>query len=59
MEAEISANEVVTEDEASWLVDRIGRDGVLHENEKVLLRFIREDSPNIHPALKPLMDKAV
>lgn len=59
MEAEISANEAVTEDEAAWLVDRIGRDGVLHENEKVLLRFIREESPNIHPALKPLMDKAV
>lgn len=59
MEAEIAANEVVTHDEASWLVDRIGRDGVLHENEKALLRFIREESPNVHPALRPLMDKAV
>lgn len=59
MEAEIAANEVVTEDEASWLVERIGRDGVLHENEKALLKFIREESPNIHPALQPLMDKAI
>lgn len=57
MAAEIAANEVVTEDEASWLVERIGRDGVLHENEKALLRFIREDSPQIHPALRPLLDK--
>ncbi|WP_428669479.1 hypothetical protein [Roseibium sp.] len=57
MAAEIAANEVVTEDEASWLVNRIGRDGILHENEKALLRFIREESPNIHPALQPLMEK--
>ncbi|MES0882845.1 hypothetical protein [Roseibium sp. SCP14] len=57
MQAEIAVNEVVTEDEAGWLVNRIGRDGVLHENEKVLLRFIREESPNIHPALQPLMDR--
>ncbi|WP_299480870.1 hypothetical protein [uncultured Roseibium sp.] len=59
METEITLNEVVTEDEAGWLVDRIGRDGVLHENEKALLRFIRDESPNIHPALRPLLDKAV
>ncbi|WP_460079195.1 hypothetical protein [Roseibium sp. LAB1] len=57
MLAEISANEVVTEDEATWLVDRIGRDGILHENEKALLRFIRKESSNIHPALLPLLAK--
>ncbi|MEE4011585.1 hypothetical protein V1T76_05980 [Roseibium sp. FZY0029] len=57
MLAEIAANEVVTEDEAVWLVNRIGRDGILHENEKALLRFIREESPNIHPALMPLLEK--
>ncbi|EAV40816.1 hypothetical protein SIAM614_17429 [Stappia aggregata IAM 12614] len=55
--AEIAANEVVTEEEAAWLVNRIGRDGILHENEKALLRFIREESPNIHPALMPLLEK--
>ena len=59
MRAEIAVNEVVTEDEANWLVNRIGRDGVLHENEKALLRFIREESPDIHPGLRPLMDKAL
>lgn len=57
MTAEIAVNEVVTEGEAAWLVERIGRDGVLHENEKALLRFIREESPNIHPDLRPLMEK--
>ena len=57
MEAEIATSEKVTEDEASWLVNRIGRDGVLHENERALLRFIQEESPSIHPALRPLMEK--
>jgi hypothetical protein len=57
MNAEIAANESVTEDEASWLMDRIGRDGVLHDNEKALLCFIRQESPDIHEALRPLLDK--
>ncbi|MTI42750.1 hypothetical protein JM93_00953 [Roseibium hamelinense] len=57
MSAEIAANEVVSEDEAHWLVNRIGRDGLMHENEKALLRFLREESPTIHPALQPLMER--
>ncbi|GGB50139.1 hypothetical protein GCM10011316_22800 [Roseibium aquae] len=57
MEAEIAVNEVVTETEAEWLVERIGRDGVLHDNEKALLRFISEESPVIHPALRALFEK--
>ncbi|MTI06059.1 hypothetical protein E1180_11095 [Roseibium denhamense] len=59
MSAEIAANEVVTAVEAGWLIDRIGRDGLLHENEKALLRFIQQESPDIHPALRPLMDRAL
>jgi hypothetical protein len=43
--------------EAKWLASRIGRDGVLHANEVALLRFIRDGSPNIHTALKPLLDQ--
>ena len=54
----IALAEIVDEEEASWLAHRIGRDGVLHENEKALLRFIRSESPEIHPALTPLIDKA-
>lgn len=53
-----AAAEVVNEPEAAWLADRIGRDGKLHENEKAVLRFIAEQSPDIHPSLKPLIDKA-
>lgn len=57
MASQIATNEVITEDEAAWLVARIGRDGVFHENEKALLRFIRKESPQIHPLLEPLLHK--
>lgn len=50
--------EAVSEMEADWLAERIGRDGEIHENEKALLRFIAKESPNIHPSLKPLVDAA-
>lgn len=55
---EIAAAEIVNQEEAKWLAERIGRDGELHENEKALLRFLRDESPSIHPALKPLIEKA-
>ena len=54
----MSRAEVVSEDEAAWLADRFGRDGRLHENEKALLRFIRDEAPSIHPSLAPLIAKA-
>ncbi len=50
--------EVVTSDEVRWLADRIGRDGVIHDNERALLRFLREESPDIHPSLQTLLDTA-
>jgi hypothetical protein len=53
----IAVAEVLSGDEAHWLSRRIGRDGTLHDNEKALLRFIRAESPNIHPSLKPLLDR--
>ena len=34
MDAAIAAAEVVTDGEAAWLADRIGREGHLHEAEK-------------------------
>lgn len=52
-----SKAEKISEDEARWLAERIGRDGVLHENEKALLRFIKEESPVIHDTLNPLLRK--
>jgi hypothetical protein len=55
---EMTRAEVVTADEAAWLADRFGRDGRLHENEKALLRFIRDEAPSVHPSLMPLIEKA-
>lgn len=55
-EARMAAAERITEDEAKWLADRIGRDGDLHENEKALLTFLADESPNVHPALQTLVD---
>lgn len=43
--------------EARWLVERIGRKPKLHENERALLKFIRQVSPSIHPDLLPLLDR--
>lgn len=49
--------ERVSEDEAHWLADRINRNGRITGPEAALLAFIRDESPDIHPALKPLLDK--
>lgn len=50
--------ETIDEEEARWLIARIGRDGELHRNEVALLRFIHDNSPNIHPSLQPLFSEA-
>ncbi|UCH74406.1 MAG: hypothetical protein JSU82_00645 [Rhodospirillales bacterium] len=47
--------ETIDEEEAHWLIGRVKRDGVLHENETALLAFIRNTSPNIHASLEPLL----
>lgn len=58
LEAETRAAEVVTADEVKWLAERIGRDGVIHANERALLRFLADESPDIHPSLRTLLDTA-
>jgi hypothetical protein len=50
--------ERIDKSEAQWLSERIGRDGIIHENEKALLAFIRDNSHDIHPDLMPLLSKA-
>ena len=55
--AELSSSEKIDASEAEWLVSRIGRDGLLHDNEKELLGFLKRESPHIHPALHPLLEK--
>ncbi|MGI9462898.1 MAG: hypothetical protein ACR2OM_03110 [Aestuariivirgaceae bacterium] len=56
-QTDIAVSETVTADEAGWLADRIGRDGQFADAEKALLIFINTESPNIHPSLKPLLEK--
>ena len=50
--------ETIDEGEARWLSAKIGADGVLHEGERRLLRFIKQESPSIHPLLDDLFAKA-
>jgi hypothetical protein len=55
---EIVTHEPVTEAEAAWLAERIGRDGKMTPNERALLMFLKAESPSIHPLLRELVDKA-
>jgi hypothetical protein len=55
---EIITNEEVTESEATWLAERIGRDGRTTANEQMLLAFLKRESPRIHPSLQQLVDRA-
>ncbi|WP_292071214.1 hypothetical protein [Mesorhizobium sp.] len=50
--------ETIDADEAKWLAERFGGgQRPLRDNERALLTLIRHASPEIHPALKPLLDK--
>nr|WP_287106188.1 hypothetical protein [Mesorhizobium sp.] len=49
--------ETIDASEAKWLAERIGRERPLRENERALLTLIKHASPEIHPVLKPLIDK--
>jgi hypothetical protein len=54
---EIITNEVITEVEAAWLGERIGRDGRLSANEAALIAYLKKESPNIHPDLQAAVDR--
>lgn len=58
LELEARINEHITAGEADWLKERMMRNGHICANQKALLRFIREESANIHPDLQELLDKA-
>ncbi|TGT19398.1 hypothetical protein EN815_35405, partial [Mesorhizobium sp. M4B.F.Ca.ET.172.01.1.1] len=50
--------ETIDADEAQWLAERVGGgQRPLRDNERALLTLIKHASPEIHPALKPLLDK--
>ena len=44
--------------EAAWLVERIGRDGLVHDNERALLAFIKKHASAVHPSLLALFEQA-
>jgi hypothetical protein len=50
--------ESISEEEANWLIERIGRDGVLHANEISLLTFIKNTAPKTPPSMDPLFEEA-
>jgi hypothetical protein len=54
---EIITNEVITQAEAAWLSERIGRDGRLTPNEAALVAYLKKESPNIHPDLQAAVDR--
>lgn len=49
--------ETIDAGEAKWLVEHIGANRLLYENERALLTLIKHASPEIHPALRPLLEK--
>ncbi len=57
MEASIAQSESVNDIEADWLIEKLNQDGVIHDNEKSLLAFIRSNTSQIAPDLEALMDR--
>ena len=55
---EIVTNEGLSVAEATWLAERIARDGRVTPNEQALLMFLKADSGSLHPALSELVKRA-
>ncbi len=51
----ITRAEAIDITEAKWLIEHMNRDGQISKNEMALLRFIKDECPNIHEMLKPLL----
>jgi len=51
----IRAAEAIDAVESAWLVEQINRDGTISPNERALLRFIKDECPEIHANLEPLL----
>lgn len=50
--------EKITPEEAEWLADRIGRDGVFGESERRLIQHMRDIGAELPPKLKALIERA-
>lgn len=55
---EIITGEKIAEADAAWLASRLGRGGRLDDNERALLRFLKEESPVLPPALRDMADRS-
>ena len=49
---------VLSETEADWLADRIGRDGIVDDNERALLAYMRTMEGELPAKLKQLLERA-
>jgi len=58
IEAQSHIAEEVTSEEAQWVIDRIMSDNVIHQNEKALLQFLKDESHSLHPKLEEMLQKA-
>jgi len=54
-EERIREAEKIDASEAAWLIEHINRDGVISPNEQALLTFFKQECPEIHESLKPLL----
>lgn len=54
---EIITNEEITEVEAGWLAERLGRDGRMSPSERALVAYLQHESPKIHPVLSEAVDR--
>ena len=57
MDAKMRMAEVVTETEAAWLAGHFSKNANLSGAEQSLLRFIKVEAAQVHPILKPYIDK--
>ena len=56
--AEVKSSERVTFIESQWLIKALQADGEFDDNERALIKFIREECPDIDESLRPLIDAA-
>jgi hypothetical protein len=57
-EAAEAAASIMTPDKAAWLLDRIGKNGIMSPPEKALARFIARNASRLDPSLARTLDKA-
>jgi len=57
-QARAQVAEKITDDEAAWLTERLGRDGIYDDNERALISFMRELEAELPPVLQEFLTKA-